>query len=249
MATDQTSRDLVCDDLETEYRRLDAILVGLTNQQWEIESGAPGWTVHDVVIHLATTEEGVPVTLQTPTHEWHVRDRPLDAVVHDQVRAINVGHEEAFDRWRAATIAALAALRSADPSQTVRWAAAPLRPRTLATTRLAEHWAHALDICEPLGIALPDTDRLRHIAWLGHATLPYAFRLADIEPFPVRCRLEAPDGQTWDFGPANADARVTGSAGAFCRVGARRLAGAASGLTVSGPDAASALQVLRNYAA
>lgn len=34
-----------------------------------------------------------------------------------------------------------------------------LAPRTLATARLAEHWAHAQDIAVPLGIAYPDTAR------------------------------------------------------------------------------------------
>lgn len=38
-------------------------------------------------------------------------------------------------------------------------------------------------------------------------------------------------------------------AAAFCRVGARRLASEDSGLGVSGPVAAAALDVLRNYAA
>jgi uncharacterized protein (TIGR03084 family) len=143
----------------------------------------------------------------------------------------------------------VAALELADPTVMVRWAAAPLKPRTLATTRLAEHWAHALDICDPLGLPLEDTDRLRHVAWLGHATLPYAMRLAGLDPVAVRCTLDAPSGAVWTFGPATATAWIRGSAGAFCRVGARRLAAADSGLEVSGPDAARALQVLRNYAA
>ena len=73
---------------------------------------------------------------------------------------------------------------SARPTPTARWRGrrAPLKPATLATTRLAEHWAHALDIVEPLGIPFPDTDRLRHIAWLGHGTLPYAFGLPASRP-------------------------------------------------------------------
>jgi uncharacterized protein (TIGR03083 family) len=119
----------------------------------------------------------------------------------------------------------------------------------LATTRLAEHWAHALDVVEPLGIALPDTDRLRHIAWLGHATLPYALRLEGIDPFPVRATLAAPTGATFVLGPPDAPATVDGDLGAFCRVGARRLTAEASGLTTNGPDAVAALRVLRNYAA
>jgi hypothetical protein len=39
-----------------------------------------------------------------------------------------------------------------------------------------------------------------------------------------------------------------GSAGAFCRVAARRLAPQDSGLTVTGPQGAVALRLLRTYA-
>jgi uncharacterized protein (TIGR03084 family) len=128
------------------------------------------------------------------------------------------------------------------------WVAAALKPRTLGTTRLAEHWAHALDIVGPLGIDYPDTARLRHIAWLGHSTLPYAFGLIGEPAHPVHCELSAPDGALWTFGPPDAGSRITGPAGAFCRVGARRLAAEESGLETRGPHAAAALRVLRNYA-
>jgi hypothetical protein len=74
-------------------------------------------------------------------------------------------------------------------------------------------------------------------------------RLVGEDPFPVRAELVGPGGDAWVFGPADAPDRITGSAGVFCRVGARRLAGADSGLVCSGPRAALALSVLRNYAA
>ena len=155
---------------------------------------------------------------------------------------------EVFARWRTARRAAVAALRAADPQQPLPWAAAPLKPATLATTRLAEHWAHGLDITEPLDIPFPDTARLRHVAWLAHGSLPYAFELAGEEPHPVFCELLAPDGSTWRYGPPDADSTITGSAGAFCRVGARRLPPDESGLVTGGPAGATALRVLRNYA-
>ena len=244
-----TALDDVLHDLVAEYDRLELILAGLTADQWSMPSGAPGWTVRDVVVHLAQTEEGVSLTLGVPVGEWTTRGQPLDEAVDARVRADDTPPAEVFERWRAARRASVAALEHADPTVMVRWAAAPLKPRTLATTRLAEHWAHGLDICDPLGLPLEDTDRLRHVAWLGHATLPYAMRLAGLDPVEVHCTLDAPSGGVWTFGPATAAAWIRGSAGAFCRVGARRLAAADSGLEVSGPDAARALQVLRNYAA
>jgi uncharacterized protein (TIGR03084 family) len=125
-----------------------------------------------------------------------------------------------------------------------------LRPATLATTRLAEHWAHGLDVATPLGADFPDTNRLRHVAWLGHRTLPYAFTITGQEPHAVYCELDAPEGgEAWTFGPADAPSSIRGDGGAFCRVGAQRLAPIDSGLITAGPHAEAALAVLRNYAA
>lgn len=241
--------DDVLGDLIDEYDRIETILANLTHDQWNAQSGAPGWSVADTVLHLALSEEGVATTLLSSATDWTTRDRPLDAAMDEQVRSVASTPTEIFTRWVAARHASVTALTAADPSVLVKWAAAPLKPRTLATTRLAEHWAHTLDITEPLGIDYPDTERLRHIAWLGHATLPYAMSLAGLATRSVLCTLTSPGGKVFTFGPTTASATITGSMGAFCRVGARRLSSKASGLATNGRDAEAALHVLRNYAA
>jgi uncharacterized protein (TIGR03084 family) len=243
----------VIDDLVDEQDRIEAILDGLDERAWLSPSAADGWSVADVVLHLAQTEEAVVATVKAGDAAeldgiWQSTEA-VDAIADRLVTTERAAPEAIFDRWRTARRAAVDALRAADPDRRYTWAAAPLKPRTLATTRLAEHWAHALDITDPLGIPFPDTARLHHIAWLGHATLPYAFGLAGEEAHDVFCTLTAPDGSTWHFGPPDADSTVTGPAGAFCRVGARRLTPEASGLQTSGPYADAALRVLRNYAA
>jgi uncharacterized protein (TIGR03084 family) len=241
----------VLGDLVAEQERLEAILSELDDAAWQTESGAPGWTITDVVLHLAQSEEAVVATAErgdSSLSAGFARARTIDEAMDELVRAERAAPQVVFDRWRTARRAALERLRTADPRVPLQWAAAPLKPMTLATTRLAEHWAHGLDITEPLGVPFPDTDRLRHVAWLGHGSLPYAFGLVGQEPHAVYCELTAPDGATWIYGPAEADSTITGSAGAFCRVGAQRLAPDDSGLTTSGPYGDAALRVLRNYA-
>ena len=241
----------IVDDLEAEQDRLEMLLSGLTGEQWQLPSAAEGWSIADVVLHLAQTEEGVAYTLSSAgrPEAFDRGDTALDAAVDEAVRAQRAPAAEIFQRWRAARRAALDALRTADPDRRVPWAAAPLRPAVLATTRLAEHWAHGLDITGPLGLPFDDTDRLRHIAWLGHRTLPYAFSVEGLEPHDIYCELTAPDGvTTWRYGPADADSTVRGPAGDFCRVGARRLTPDQTSLVTNGPHAAEGLRVLRNYA-
>jgi uncharacterized protein (TIGR03084 family) len=244
----------IFDDLAAEEERLEAILAPLSREQWLTESGAPGWTIADTVLHLAQSEEGVVAGVTKgstgfPEETPEGAPRGIDEIMDQFVAAQRDEPEVVFERWRTARRAALEALRGADPAVPVGWVATRIKPRTLATTRLAEHWAHGLDIAGPLGVPFPDTGRLRHIAWLGHSTLGYAFVLAGEEPQPVYAELTGPDGDVWRLGPPDAPSRITGDGGAFCRVGAQRLAPVESGLTTTGPAGARALELLRNYAA
>jgi uncharacterized protein (TIGR03084 family) len=242
----------VFDDLAAEQERLEGILDGLDEARWTSASGAAGWTIADVVLHLAQSEESVAATASGGDLRAGLA-AATGGTVEERVAAL-VGAERAapdvvFGRWRRARRAALDALRAADPDRPLAWVAAPVKPATLATTRLAEHWAHGLDITGPLGLDFPDTERLRHIAWLAHRTLPYAMTLAGEQPAPVWCELTAPDGgSVWEFGPPEAESAIAGGAGDFCRVAARRLAPADSGLTASGPHGATALRLIRTYA-
>ncbi len=242
----------VFEDLEAEFDRLEAILGELDAAAWVAPSGAAGWTVADVVLHLAQTEEAVVATVAGADDRLGLARgaETVEEMMGRWVREERAAPEAVFQRWRGARRVALGALRGADPARPLMWAAAPLRPQTLATTRLAEHWAHGLDITVPLGIPFPDTARLRHVAWLAHRSLPYAFGLAGEAPHEVFCELAAPDGSTtWRYGPPDAGSAITGPAGTFCRVGAQRLAPEESGLETRGPHADLALRVLRNYAA
>jgi uncharacterized protein (TIGR03084 family) len=237
-------------DLEAEQDAIEAMIAPLSGAELEQASAAPGWSISDVLLHLAQSEESVvaAVTGSPVRPAFPVEGNTTDEIVENWVRAERGDPIETRERWREARRMSVDALRNADPDTRYPWIAATLRPAALATTRLAEHWAHALDIADPLGIDHPDTDRLRHIAWLGHRTLPYGFELAGEAAQPVYAELTAPDGTTWRYGDADAPSRIVGTAGDFCRVGAQRLTPEESGLEASGPFGDAALKVLRNYA-
>ncbi len=248
----------IFEDLGAEQERLEKILLGLDEARWMSASAAEGWTITDVVLHLAQSEEAVEATatrghLRGGFGAPGISDRAGDTMDERAAEAVRMERgapAEVFGRWQRARQAALAALRAADPDRPVEWMVGTLKPATLATTRLAEHWAHGLDITGPLGIEFPDTERLRHVAWLAHRTLPYALGVAGQPPVAVRVEVTAPDGsETWTFGPPEAESAITGAAGEFCRVAVRRLDPARTGLRASGPHGATALRLVRTYAA
>jgi uncharacterized protein (TIGR03084 family) len=240
----------VIDDFVAEALRLQGILGLLTQAQWRADSGADGWSVADVVLHLAQSDEAVAASADGADQREDVGAAgTVDGWAARMVEAERTTPDLVFARWREARDTAVEALRAADPQLPLPWVAGPMKPATLATTRLAEYWAHGLDITAPLGIDFADTDRLRHIAWLAHRTLPYALSRAGEAPAAVRCSLTAPDEvTTWTFGPDEADSQIIGSAAAFCRVAAQRLDPADSGLRTVGPHGAAALRVVRTYA-
>ena len=239
------------DDLAAEQESLESVLDGLTDDQWSAPSAAAGWSIADVVLHLAQTEEAVVAAVGSAgTPEmWRRGSRSVDDTAEAAVQAERASGRSVFARWQAARRSSVEALRAAEPHERVPWVASTLTPPALATTRLAEHWAHGLDITDALQLPRPDTDRLRHIAWLGHRTLPYGFQIAGQEPHEVFCELIGPSGATWSYGPVSADSTIRGSASEFCRVGAHRLAPKQTSLQSEGPYALAALRVLRNYAA
>jgi uncharacterized protein (TIGR03084 family) len=243
----------IFDDLAAEQDRLEEILAGLDEAQWGTASAAAGWSVADVVLHLAQSDEAAAATAAHGTLRGGldaVAGNTTDERAANAVKNERAAPTEVFARWQRARAAAMAAMRAADPDRPVQWMVGTVKPATLATTRLAEAWTHGLDIAGPLGAGFPDTGRLRHIAWLAHRTLPYALSVGSEPVAPVRCELTAPDGaEVWRFGPEDAESAITGAAGEFCRVAAQRLDPARSGLAASGPHGATALRLVRTYAA
>lgn len=106
----------------------------------------------DVVLHLAQSEESVVATVSGdgPRKGFGAAaSGTVEERVAEMVRAERAAPEVVFGRWQRARQAALSALRAADPDRPMEWVTGPVKPATLATTRLAEHWAHGLDITGP----------------------------------------------------------------------------------------------------
>src|SRR5689334_23253233 len=112
----------IFDDLEAEQDRLEEILDGLGDAQWAGPSGATGWTVTDVVLHLAQSEEAVVASVQGAS----LRVGPgsgstVDQIMDDLVRAERAEPPVVFRRWREARREAVRAMRAADPGQPLSW--------------------------------------------------------------------------------------------------------------------------------
>jgi len=108
----------IFDDLEAEQDRLEKILAGLGDEQWAAPSAAAGWSVADVVLHLAQSEEAVVASVDgAALRPESGSGATVDQIMDDLVMAERAEPAVVVGRWREARRAAVAALRAADPGK------------------------------------------------------------------------------------------------------------------------------------
>jgi uncharacterized protein (TIGR03084 family) len=160
---------------------------------------------------------------------------------------------EILEWWRDVRRTLLVGLRGLKPGARLYWGIGEMSAASFTTARLMECWAHGLDCFAGLGVTPIDTNRIRHICFLGYRTLPYAFQFAKREmPAPIealRLDLVAPDGvTTWEFGDSHAPQAIEGAASEWARVVVRRLPVAdAHTLVPHGQLAEEAIGVAKAY--
>ena len=255
--------DAAVSALADEQGALSARLEELDEAGWAAPSRCPGWSVSDVVLHLAQTNEMALASLDDTMDEFLGRmaaSVPPTADVDAGAAAMveverGAPPADVQARWEEGAAALRARFAAADLGARVTWVAGQLSARTLATTRLAETWIHAGDIAAASGPLPAPTDRLWHISRLAWRTVPYAFvRAGRPAPGPVVFDLVGPSGDAWHFAPEDLDAApgpvttVTGDALDLCLVAGQRADAADTGLVAEGPDASDVLALVRTFA-
>ena len=246
--------DQVLDDLAAEGAALDELVAPLDDAGWRTPTPAAGWDVATQVVHLAWTDE-VAVFAATDKAAWDeivlkaIAD-PEGFVDVEALEGAKASPAEILDRWRAARTALRKELRSYPAGEKMPWFGPPMSPTSMATARFMETWAHSLDVVEALGATPEPTDRIRHVAHLGVRTRNYAYSVHSLEPPAEEFRIElrSPSGELWEWGPADAEQSVRGSAYDFClRVTQRRHRDDLD-LVATGPDANRWLDIAQAFA-
>jgi uncharacterized protein (TIGR03084 family) len=252
--------DEILAGLDEQQAELDALVRPDVETTWSRPSRCDGWTVSDVMLHLAQTNEmalgSLTGTFDETLHRLTEGVRPSSDI--DDGAGLMVDKErgappaDVYDRWRDGVDRMMAAYRRADPHHRVQWVAGQLSVHTLATTRLAETWIHTNDVAYGLGVELAAPERLRHIARLAWRTLPYAFARAGREMSgTVAFELTGPSGDLWRFTAddgAPAATVVRGPAADLCLLAGQRANARQTQLTAVGPDGDDVLELVRTFA-
>jgi len=239
-------------DLAAEGDRLEQLVAGLDDDGWHTPTPAPRWDVATQVAHLAWTDEAA-LRAATDQTAWDalVLDAIADPEGYVDAQAYAVAAQPGLvDRWRRTRTDLHAALTAYPHGRRMPWFGPPMSAASMATARLMETWAHSLDVHEALGVAVVDTDRIRHVAHLGVRTRDFAHRLhgLDAPAEEFRIDLVAPSDDVWSWGPESATQTLTGSAGDFCRLVTQRVHRGDTDLVASGPDVDRWLDIAQAFA-
>ncbi len=194
---------------------------GLTPAQWAAPSGCPGWSVQDIVAHLATEFWAVVDPSQLPD----VAGQPLERAAEIEVQARRDRTPEAtlddYEQVSAAGLEQLAALAGIDMA--VPLADAGTYPASVLPSAYAfDHYTHIrADLFAPRGpltSAPPPGDELRTGATLDwiEAALPQQNAQAAAQA-TVEIQVTGPTGRSITFGTGPVKATVTSDAPAFVR--------------------------------
>ena len=251
----------ILSDLVAEEQAFDQLLQSIDVRKWNTRTPA-GWQIRDHVAYLAGIEDYAGRALLEPAAKI---GRVLRGIDSDQVakEAIVTGRrkrpQDVIEWWRASRATVVSALAHLDGSERIPWMRGKMSAKSFASGRLAETWAHGLDVraaaaqhgldSRAVETQPPaDTPRLRHVGHLSWLALPYAFEAVGEEyRTPIRLDLSAPGYQRWSFGAANAREVVRGDAVEWCRVAAQRIKAEETSLIAEGETARTALRVARMF--
>ncbi len=245
--------DSLCTDLHEEHAALDALVVGLDDERWDLDTPAVGWTIRDQVSHLAFFDEYATLSVLEPdrfNERLVTAAADVDAFMSEPLdfgRALPP--TEVLAWWRATRTQMLRAFWGADPGTRVPWFGPPMSLASSITARIMETWAHGQDVADTLEVEREPTDRLKHVCHLGVRTRrnSYATRGLEFPDADVRVELKAPSGEVWVWGDSD-DHVVRGSALDFCLVVTQRRHRADTDLETEGPLADEWISIAQAFA-
>lgn len=242
----------LCADLAAEHAALHALVADLDPTAWATPTPAVGWTVRDQIGHLAYFDEKARLAVTAPdrfTAEEHGRPQE-DLERYQLALARRFAPGALLAWWREGSAALITALHGLTPETRVPWYGPAMGAATFVTARLMETWSHGQDVADALGLLLPATSRLRHVADLGVRTRAFSYAIRGRTPptASVRVELLGPEGARWNWGDGQAADRIVGPARDFCLVVTQRRHPADTDLVITGPLAREWMAIAQAFA-
>ncbi len=228
----------ILSNLVAEQQFLDQYLQSIPIRNWGLKTSYKNWDITAHVSYLAAIEDLTFNALKKNGTEFNKYKGPKGLEKFEK-EAIKKGStmrpQDVIEWWRMSRASVIEVLAKSPPGRKINWWKSELDHRSFATTKLAETWAHSIDIYEITKKDYSDTVRIEHVALFGWLNLEATSKQNKIKAKELRVELIGPEYRAWQFGNENSEDSIKGSASDWCRLVTGRLPkGAKPTLTAEG---------------
>ncbi|WP_204114388.1 TIGR03084 family metal-binding protein [Shimia biformata] len=245
------------EDFRQETRVLAAAIRGLSEDEFDRATLFKGWTIDHVIGHLHLFNVAALKSLESDA-AFHEFFAPLGKAMMSGTPILDLqfpwlaglSGRALADAWEDTSERLADAYARTDPKKRLKWAGPEMSALSSVTARQMETWAHGQEVFDLLGLERQEADRIRNIAHLGVNTFGWTFRNRGLEvPDPApHVTLTAPSGAVWEWGMAQEDNRVTGSAVGFCQTVAQTRNVADTDIVTTGDTATAWMEIAQCFA-
>ncbi len=210
------------EESETLYRLIEPI----REDEYESKTQFKGWTINNVIGHLHLWNWAADLSLKDGDAFKAFFNNLLNEVASMSLGKAEenwldgLKNRELLDTWRQYYLEMSERFVNVDPKTRVPWAGPDMSVRSSISARFMETWAHGQEVFDLIGVARPNTDRIKNVVILGVNTFNWTFTVHGMDvpgPMPY-LRLTAPSGAIWEWGDVSTDNLIEGPAEEFCQV-------------------------------
>tara|TARA_Y100000996_G_scaffold383397_1_gene339309 strand:+ start:5763 stop:6500 length:738 start_codon:yes stop_codon:yes gene_type:complete len=211
----------ILSNLVAEQQLLDQYLQSIPVRNWNTKTSFKNWNITAHVSYLSALEDLGYNALKKKGSDFNKYKGPkgLEKFEKEAIaKGKDMRPQDVIEWWRMSRASVIESLAKCTPGKKITWWKNEIDCRTFAVTKLAETWAHSLDVYESMNKDYEDTVRVEHVALYGWLNAENATKLNKSKFEDLRIELIGPEYKAWQFGNENSKNTIKGSAGDWCRV-------------------------------
>ncbi len=211
----------ILSNLVAEQQLLDQYLQSIPVRNWDTKTSFKNWNITAHVSYLSALEDLGYNALKKKGSDFNKYKGPkgLEKFEKEAIaKGKDMRPQDVIEWWRMSRASVIESLAKCTPGKKITWWKNEIDCRTFAVTKLAETWAHSLDVYESMNKDYEDTVRVEHVALYGWLNAENATKLNKSKFEDLRIELIGPEYKAWQFGNENSKNTIKGSAGDWCRV-------------------------------
>ena len=211
----------ILSNLVAEQQLLDQYLQSIPVRNWNSKTSFKNWDITAHVSYLAALEDLAHNALKKKGTDFNKYRGPKGLEKFEKqaiLKGKDMRPQDVIEWWRMSRAAVIETLAKASPGKKIVWWKNEIDCKTFAVTKLAETWAHSLDVYECMNKEYEDTTRVEHVALYGWLNVEHATKLNKGKFENIRVELIGPEYKAWQFGDENSENSIKGSASDWCRV-------------------------------